>query len=354
MNNIPCIYMRAGTSRGPFLDLRDLPAEPEERNAVLLRIMGSPHNRQIDGLGGATPVTSKVVMVQPSDREGVDVDYLFAQVFIDKPIVDTVPTCGNMMTGVGPFAVEKGWVKATDPETTVSIFNMNTKTHIEAIIQTPNGKVNYVDGEFTIDGVPGSGAPVLMNLIEVGGGTTGKLFPTGKQKEVIQGIEASIVDAGNVMVLMKAEDFGLSGVEGADYFDSQPDLMARLERIRQEAGRLAGLGDVSESVIPRMSLLSKARNGGSIKSQYFTPFTFHPTHAVSGAVCIGTACRAENTVASDLVKLNKKSPEQIQIEHSSGQIPVEIDVQGEGNSFKLVKAGVYRTCRKLMEGNVFY
>ena len=205
-NKIPCTFMRAGTSRGPFLDLRDLPTDIEKRDKILLKIMGSPDKKQIDGLGGAAFVTSKLVMVQPSEREGIDVDYLFAQVIMDKPIVDTKPTCGNMMSGVAPFAIEKGWVEATHPETRVMVYNFNTDSTIEMVVQTPVGMVNYTGGDFSIDGVPGTGAPILMNLSGIAGGATGKLFPTGNRRDTINGIEVSIVDAGNLMMLIKAED----------------------------------------------------------------------------------------------------------------------------------------------------
>lgn len=346
--------MRAGTSRGPFLDLRTLPTDTVARDKALLKIMGSPDKNQIDGLGGAAPVKSKVVMVQPSEREGVDVDYLFAQVFIDKPIVDTKPTCGNMMTGVGPFAIEMGWVEATHPETTVKVYNFNTKSNIDIIVQTPNGQVNYTDGDFSIDGVPGTGAPVLMNLYGVAGGATGQLFPTENKKDIIDGIEVSVVDAGNLMMLTKAEDFGLTGLEDVEYFQTHPELMAKIEKIRLQAGELAGLGDVSESVLPKVGLLSKARNGNNIKSQYLMPWKLHPTHAVSGAVCIGTASKCEGTVAADIAEVSDEAQEKIVIEHPSGVIPVNIHVSGEGDDFTIVSAGTYRTARKLMDGFVYF
>ena len=351
---IPCTFMRAGTSRGPFLDLRDLPIDIEARADVLLKIMGSPDKKQIDGLGGAVFVTSKVVMVQPSEREGIDVDYLFAQVIIDKPIVDTKPTCGNMMSGVAPFAVEKGWVKVTHPETKVQVYNFNTNSTIEMVVQTPNGVVNYCNGDFAIDGVKGAGAPILMNLSGIAGGATGKLFPTGNQRDEINGVEISIVDAGNLMLLMKASDFGLTGLEDKAFFTENTGVMACIEAIRLEAGLRAGLGDVSESVLPKVGLLSKPRVGGTIKSQYLTPHSLHPTHAVSGAVCIGTACKAKGTVAADIAEVNEDNFEKIVIEHPSGVIPVEIEVAGEGGDFTVVKAGTLRTARKIMDGFVYY
>lgn len=354
MQHIPCTFMRAGTSRGPFLDLRDLPTDPAERDTILLRIMGSPDKRQIDGLGGATTVTSKVVMVQPSDREGIDVDYLFAQVFIEKAIVDTKPTCGNMMSGIAGFAIERGWVKANDSETSVMVYNLNTDSIIEMLVQTPGGQVNYIEGDLSIDGVPGTGAPILMNLFGIEGGATGKLFPTGHRKDSIQGLEVSVVDAGNLILLIKAADFGLNGLEDHAFFEQNTALMRRMEAIRQEAGVLAGLGDVSDSVLPRIALLSSPRDGGSIKSQYFTPHSFHQTHAVSGAVCIATACKAEGTVAAEIAHVSDQYVEEIVIEHPVGIIPVHIEVAGKGEAFRIVKAGILRTARKIMEGNVYY
>lgn len=350
---IPCTFMRAGTSRGPFLDLRDLPTDVAERDKLLLKIMGSPDKKQIDGLGGAVTVTSKVVMVQPSEREGIDVDYLFGQVFIDKPIVDTKPTCGNMMSGVAPFAIERGWVKAMHPETLVMVYNFNTDSTIEMVVQTPNGQLAY-EGDFAIDGVPGTGAPILMNLSGIEGGATGKLFPTGNRRDIINGVDISIVDAGNLMLLMKAEDFGLTGLEDKSFFDENKDLMAKIEAIRIEAGLQSGLGDVSESVLPKVGLLSAPRAGGTIKSQYLTPRVLHPTHAVSGAVCIGTASKAKGTVAADLAQVNDKSIEKIIIEHPSGVIPVHITVAVEGDDFKVISAGTLRTARKIMDGYAYY
>lgn len=351
---IECTFMRSGTSRGPFIDLRDLPENPKERDAALLRIMGSPDSKQIDGIGGATFVTSKAVLVQPSEREGIDVDYLFAQVIIDQPIVDTTPTCGNMMAGVAPFAVEKGWVKATHPETTVMVYNLNTNSTIEMVVETPNGEVNYTEGYLKVDGVPGTGAPILMNLFDIAGGATGKLFPTGNPKDIIDGHEVSIVDAGNLMMHISAEALGMDGTEDQTFFDDNPELKSNLENIRRKAGELAGLGDVSDKVLPKIGILSKPRVGGAIKSQYLTPHSLHPSHAVSGAVCIATALKATGTVASSIVPVNDKQVEKIIIEHPSGALPVQLEVSGSGKDYNVDKAGTLRTARKLMDGFVYY
>ena len=354
MNSIACTLMRSGTSKGPFFNLNDLPKDPAQRAKILLRILGSPDKNQIDGIGGAAFVTSKVVMVKPSERPGIDVDYLFAQVMIKKPIVDTKPTCGNMMAGVGPFAIEKGWVAAQDSETTIMIYNYNTKATIEVVVQTPGGRVNYTDGDTKIDGVPGTAAPILMNYFDVVGGTTGQLFPTGNSIDLINDVAVSIVDAGNLMILLKASDLGLEGTEDRAFFESNPVLMNKIEAIRLEAGVRAGLGDVSESVLPKVGLLSKARVGGTIKSQYLTPHALHPAHAVSGAICIAIASKAPNTVASDLAVHENLAVEKLTIEHPSGLIPVQLELDSEGSEFKVLKAGVLRTARKLMEGVVYF
>lgn len=354
MRSIPCTLMRSGTSKGPFFNLHDLPTDPDARAKILLRILGSPDKNQIDGIGGAAFVTSKVVMVKPSTRPGIDVDYLFAQVMIEKPVVDTKPTCGNMMAGVGPFAIEKGWVKAKDPETKLMIYNYNTKATIEVIISTPAGKVNYTVGDTKIDGVPGTAAPILMNYFNVIGGTTGKLFPTGKSRDVIKGVDVSVVDAGNLMILLKAVDLGLEGTEDRNFFETNTALMHKIEAIRLEAGVRAGLGDVSQSVLPKVGLLSKPRNGGTVKSQYLTPHALHPAHAVSGAICIAIASKASDTTASDLAVHENLAVEKMFIEHPSGLIPVQLELDSAENGFKVLKAGVLRTARKLMEGLVYF
>jgi 4-oxalomesaconate tautomerase len=351
---IPCTFMRGGTSKGPFFDMRDLPTNVAERDKILLKIMGSPDPHQIDGLGGTQTVTSKVVMAQPSTRKGIDVDYLFAQIDIEDPIVDTAPPCGNMMAGVAPFAIEKGWVKVTIPETKVMVYNINTKSVIEEIVQTPNGRVQY-DGALAISGVPGTASPVVMNLSDVVGGKTGKMLPTGKIKEQIQGIDVTLLDAGMVMVLMKAEDLGMKGDENADFFVKNVDLMKKIESIRLEAGQRMGMGDVKDSVLPKVGLLSAPRNkGNNIKSQYLTPHTLHAAHAVTGAICVGTAVKLKGSVASDVGVTNDAMSEMIVIEHPSGVIEVKLEMEKKDTGLSLKKAGTVRTVRKIMEGYSFY
>ena len=354
LRRIPCVYMRGGTSKGPFFDKRELPSNRKDRDAILLKVMGSPDHNQIDGLGAAVTVTSKVVMAEPSKRPNIDVDYLFAQVDIDNPIVDTLPPCGNMMAGVGPFAIEKGWVKASNPETRVRIFNINTNSIIEEIVQTPNGKVVY-SGNAQIDGVPGTASPIIMNLSNQVGGKTGKQLPTGKLKEVINGVEVSILDAGSLMVLIKAKDLGLVGDENKAFFDENKVLMKKLEAIRLEAGLRAGMGDVSDSVLPKIGILSSPTDAKhNIRSLYFTPKTLHPSHAVTGAICIGAALKLKGTVASEVGIQNEQLREFVIIEHIAGIIEVNIEMKNTDKGLQLDKAGTLRTVRKIMEGYVYY
>ena len=233
------------------------------------------------------------------------------------------------------------------------IYNHNTNSKIETVVQTPNGVINYTDGEAEIKGVPGTGSPIIMNLFNQAGGKTGKLFPTGNRVDTIQGMEVSIVDAGNIMMLARAKDFGLTGKEDKAFFANNKTLMAKIESIRQEAGRMAGMGDVSEIVLPKVGLLLKPQAGGNIKSMYLTPHSLHPAHAVSGAVCIGTACKAKGTIAAELANVNEETTENIILEHPSGFIPVTIEVSGEGANFNVEKAGTMRTARKIMDGFVY-
>lgn len=350
--SIPCIVMRGGTSKGPYFRAEDLPADKAERDRTLLRVMGSPDLRQIDGLGGADTLTSKVAIVSKSKREGVDVDYLFCQIDIGKPIVDTGPSCGNMLSGVGPFALESGIVPIKDGETSVVIYDVNTQSKIEAVIQTPGGRVSYKGGA-AIDGVPGTAAPVILNFMDVVGSKTGKMLPTGKVVDVIQGVEVSCFDVAMPMMLMRARDLGMTGIEGRAEIDNNKELLARIESIRLEAGRMMGFGDVSESVIPKVGILSEPRGTGAITSRYLTPHKLHAAHAVTGAVCVSTACMVEGSVAYELARRPEGNPRTIWIEHPSGEVDVRLETTGSGADLQVVRAGLLRTCRPIMKGEVF-
>ncbi len=356
---IPCMFMRAGTSRGPFFLLEDLPADPEVRDRVLLAAMGSPDPRQIDGLGGATTVTSKVAMVSPSQRAGIDVDYHFAQVWLDKAIVDTAPSCGNMLAGVGPFAIERGLVTAEADETRVRIFDVNTGSRIEAIVQTPGGAVTYA-GDQRIDGVPGTGAPVVLSFSDVVGSKCGAMFPTGAVQEEIDGVAVSCVDVAMPMVMMRAGDLGISGYDPGE-ITGNAVLMQRIEKIRLEAGRRMGLGDVAESVIPKVGILAPPRRGGVVYSCYLTPHHVHAAHAVTGAICVAYCASIQATVACGVAQLSAKRVTNpatgvvatIRIEHPSGAIDVRQETERGGAELKAGRAGIVLTARKIMDGRVF-
>jgi 2-methylaconitate cis-trans-isomerase PrpF len=348
---IPCVIMRGGTSRGPFFHSTDLPADVPTRDAVLLAVMGSPHEIQVDGIGGAHSVTSKVAIISRSKRPEADVDYLFAQVQINERFVDTKPNCGNMLVAVGPFAIESGLVPARNGETTVRIFNVNTQSLVDSIVQTPGGSVTYA-GDAAIDGVPGTAAPVKLNFRSAIGSVTKKMLPTGKPLDVIDGVEASCVDIAMPIVMMRAEQLGKTGHEAAAELDADRALLARMEAIRRKAGALMGLGDVSGRVVPKMALLSKPRKGGVIASRFFVPETCHKSHPVTGTVCITSACAIPGTIASQIAPLPSAPQGVVRIEHPSGTIAIDLDVDFANQQQALRRAALVRTARRIFEGHV--
>jgi len=348
---IPCVIMRGGTSRGPFFKLADLPADVPTRDAVLLSVMGSPHEIQVDGIGGSHSVTSKVAMISKSKRADADVDYLFAQVQIHESFVDTKPTCGNMLVAVGPFAIESGLVAPRDGETPVRIYSVNTDSVVEAIVQTPGRQVTY-EGEASIDGVAGTAAPVGINFTEAIGAVTGKMLPTGRPRDVIDGVEASCVDIAMPIVMMRAADMGKTGHETAAELDGDRALMERMETIRRKAGALMGMGDVSKNVVPKLALLAKPRNGGTISSRYFVPETCHKSHPVTGTVCIASACAIPGTIAAEIAPLPAAPQGMVKIEHPSGVILIDLDAELGNGKQDLRRAALVRTARRIFEGNV--
>ena len=356
---IPCMFMRGGTSRGPFFLLEDLPADPEVRDRVLLAAMGSPDPRQIDGLGGATTVTSKVAMVSPSQRPGIDVDYRFAQVWLDKAIVDTAPSCGNMLAGVGPFAIERGLVTPDADETRVRIFDVNTGSRIEALVQTPGGTVTYA-GDQRIDGVPGTAAPVVLSFSNVVGSKCGAMFPTGAVQEEIDGVAVSCIDVAVPMVMMRARDLGIKGYDPYEITDNTM-LMQRIEKIRLEAGRRMGLGDVAESVVPKVGVLSAPRHGGVVYSCYLTPHHVHAAHAVTGAICVSCCVSIRGTVAHGVARLPAEwltesaagSGATVRIVYPTGAIDVILRTERVGEELVVQRARIVRTARNIMGGKLF-
>lgn len=349
---IPCVIMRGGTSRGPFFRASDLPTDIAERDRVLLSVMGSPHPMQVDGIGGTYIQTSKVAIVGPSARDDSDVDYLFGQVAVNEAIVDTKPNCGNMLSGVGPFAIEEGMVPVQGPETRVRVFNVNTGALVEETVQTPDGKVTY-EGDQEIDGVAGKAAPIRMAFTNTEGAVTGALFASGKRQEEIDGIAVTLIDNAMPIMMLRAEAVGVRGDETAEEIDEMRDMYATLERMRLEAGRRMGLGDVSDSVTPKIGLLSPPRHGGTISSRYLTPHECHRSHAATGAICLATACCMEGTVAADVIGGPIRESGAIVIEHPSGRIQVAVELAPDTDGgMRVARAGILRTARRIFEGHV--
>ena len=346
---IPCLWMRGGTSRGGYFLADDLPADLAARDAFLLRVMGSPDPRQIDGLGGADPLTSKVAVIRKSQREGVDVDYLFLQVFVDRPIVTDAQNCGNILAGVGPFAIERGLVAARDGETPVRIFMENTAQTAVATIATPGGRVTYA-GEARIDGVPGTAAAIPIEFEDTAGSSCGALLPTGNAVDVIDGIELTMIDNGMPCVVMRASDMGISGEETPKELEANTALRARLEAIRLKAGPLMNLGDVEKSSVPKMTMVSAPRNGGAIATRTFIPHTCHSSIGVLGAVSVATACLLPGSPAAELADAGEGTRRSLSIEHPTGEMTVVATLDAAG---AVKSAAILRTARKLFDGVVF-
>jgi len=317
------MWMRGGTSKGGYFLAEDLPADTAARDAFLLRVMGSPDPRQIDGMGGADPLTSKVGVVKKSSREGVDVDYLFLQVFVDQAIVTDAQNCGNILAGIGPFAIERGLVKPTGDETRVAIFMENTGQVAVATVQTPGGTVRY-DGDASISGVPGTAAPIPLAFRDTAGSSCGALLPTGNGVDVIDGVPVTMIDNGMPCVVMLASDVGVTGYEDRDTLDANAEMKAKVEAIRLKVGAMMNLGDVTEKSVPKMMLVAPPKEGGAIAVRSLIPHRVHASIGVLGAVSVATACLIEGSPAASVAVV----PE-----------PIE--------------AGMLRTARQLMDGVVF-
>ncbi len=345
--------MRGGTSRGPYFKASDLPSEIAERDRVLLSVMGSPHPMQVDGIGGTYIPTSKVAIVSLSDRDDADVDYLFAQVSVTEAIVDTKPNCGNMLSGVGPFAIEEGMVPVQGAETRVRVHNVNTGALVEETVQTPGGRVTYEGGQ-AIDGVTGTAAPIRMAFTNTEGAVTGALFASGERREEIEGIPVTLIDNAMPMMMLRAEAVGLRGDETAEDIDEMRDMFAILERMRLEAGRRMGLGDVSDLVTPKIGLLSAPRKGGTITSRYLTPHECHRAHAATGAICLATACCTDGTVAAEVIGAPIRESGTVVIEHPSGRIEVAVELAPDTDGgMRVSRTEILRTARRIFEGHVF-
>ena len=349
MTAMRAMWMRGGTSKGGYFCKDDLPSDTAGRDALLLRIMGSPDPVQIDGMGGADPLTSKVAVVSRSVRDGVDVDYLFLQVFVDQAIVSDAQNCGNILAGVGPFAIERGLVDAQDGETRVTIFMQNTGQIAVATVQTPGGVVSYA-GDARIDGVPGAHAPVPLEFRDTAGSSCGALLPTGNAVDTVNGVAVTLIDNGMPCVVMKAADVGITGYEDRDALDADVDLKTQIEAIRLAVGERMNLGDVRDKSVPKMMLVAPARNGGAVTVRSFIPHRAHATIGVLGAVSVATACLIPGSPAAEVATIPDGVRKLLSVEHPTGEMSCVLETDADGT---VVSAALLRTVRKLMDGMVF-
>jgi 4-oxalomesaconate tautomerase len=352
---IPCTVMRGGTSKGLYFLARDLPADPATRDAVLLAAMGSPDPRQIDGMGGAHPLTSKVAIISPSARDDADVDYLFLQVTPDRPEVSDSQPCGNLLAGVGPFAIESGLVAAGSAATDVRIFMVNTRAIAVVRVETPGGKVEY-QGTARIDGVPGTAAPVMTDFLDVAGSNCGALLPTGSTRDTFEGIEATCIDNGMPVVVLRAADLGKTGYETPADLEADAALKAKVEAVRLAAGRAMNLGDVAKKTVPKMTLIAPPKHGGAVSTRTFIPHRVHEAIGVLGAVSVATACVLKGSVAEGIASLGGfkgSGPVQLEVEHPTGFFTVDMEIATVDGHLSVKRSALLRTARKLMEGQVF-
>lgn len=347
-DGVRCMWMRGGTSKGGYFLADDLPTDTAARDAFLLSMMGSPDIRQIDGMGGADPLTSKVAVVRKSDRAGVDVDYLFLQVVVDQALVSDAQNCGNILAGVGPFAIERGLIPVVGDMTFVTVFMENTGQIAVSHVSTPDGKVNY-RGDATIDGVPGTSAAVPIEFQDTAGSSCGALLPTGNEVDTIRDIDVTMIDNGMPCVVMRASDLGIKGDETPEELENNAPLRARLEDIRLACGPLMNLGDVSQKTVPKMSMVT-APKSGAISTRTFIPHRCHKTIGVLGAVSVATACLLKNSPAFGLANTGQGSTRHLSIEHPTGEMTVVMKLDDQNT---VQSAAILRTARKLMDGDVF-
>jgi 4-oxalomesaconate tautomerase len=366
---VPCLFMRGGTSKGPFFNAADLPADQAQRDRALLAIMGSPDKRQIDGLGGAHPLTSKVGIVSRSTTSGVDLDFLFAQLQPDKDTVDTTPNCGNMLAAVVPFAIETGMVQAVADTTTLRVLTLNTDMQCDITVQTPMGPdgVRFVadTGDARIDGAPGTSAPISINFLDTAGSVCSSLLPTGHVKDRIkvlptdklQGfepfeIDVTCIDNGMPLVLFKASDMGRTGYESADDMNADTDLQTRIEALRLQVSLLMGLGDVRSKNYPKMTLIAPPKQGGALSTRSFIPHVCHDAIGVLAAVTVGTACVLQGTVCEGVAVLQAGAQQALSVEHPTGEFSVVLQTQAADvpGGFEVTQAALLRTARLIMRG----
>lgn len=344
-HGIRCMIMRGGTSKGAFFLASDLPSAPAERDRLLMQIMGTPDPRQIDGIGGAHPLTSKVAIVSSADEDDIDVEYLFLQLGVDEPLVTDRQNCGNLLAAIGPFALERGLIYVPNGEATVRIRMLNTGGVAVGRFPVREGTPLY-SGNTAISGVPGSAAPIAIDFLDIAGGSTGALLPTGNTVDEVAGVFATLIDNGMPVVVMRADALGVTGYEECSELESNQELRSRLEEIRLTAGRLMGLGDVSEATIPKLTMVAPPKAGGSVSTRTFIPHRCHQAIGVLGAVSVATACLFEGSPASEVAEVD--SPV-VRMEHPSGMFEARVELEGR----EVRRAGIVRTARKLMDGTVY-
>ena len=354
--SIPTLFMRGGTSRGPFFNAADLPAEIELRNRVLLAVMGSPDRRQIDGLGGANPLTSKVGIVDLGSEPGIDLTFLFAQITPDKDTVDTTPNCGNMLAAVVPFALETGMLQPQGDTSTFRVLTLNTGMACDVTVETPNGQVRY-DGDARIDGVPGTASPITINFLDTAGSVCSGLLPTGKVRDVVTvdgigDIEVTCIDNGMPLVMLRAADVGRTGYETVAEMNADAELKSKLEALRLQCGQLMGLGDVSKKTYPKMTLIAPPRSdAGSVTTRSFIPHVCHDAIGVLAAVTVGTACVLDGAITDGIARIGDGQRKVVSVEHPTGEFSVELETDA-ANPQNVTRAALLRTARLIMKGEV--
>lgn len=348
---IPCVLMRGGTSKGPFFKASDLPDDPVLRDQVLIAAMGSPDARQIDGVGGANPLTSKVAIVKRSERNGVDLDYLFVQVVVDEPRASIKQNCGNILAGVGAFAVQEGLIEARGDETTLTVFMENSGSLADVTFATPGGQPEY-DGDARIDGVPGTASPVMTNFRGTEGSTCGALLPTGNLLDTVNGIEVTCIDNGMPCVIFEASAVGRTGYESRDDLNADAELKKIVEALRLEIGPMMNLQDVGSLTVPKMTLVAPPRNGGSITTRSFIPHDCHAAIGVFAAVSVATACIMEGSTASRVASIPDGERKMFSMEHPTGEMSVEMEFEGSAEAPVIKRAALLRTARRLFEGQI--
>ena len=349
LQGLPCVLIRGGTSKAAFFHARDLPADPRARDWLVLAAMGFPDARQIDGIGGGHPLTTKVAIVSPSESPLADVDYLFGQVVVAESRIDYAPTCGNILAGVGPFAIDEGLVLANERETTVRIRMVNTDSYCEAVVQTPDRRVSYA-GTTRISGVPGTASPVVLRFSGIAGSSCGALLPTGRACDRVEGVDVTCIDNGMPVVVMRAVDLGCTGYETPTELDADVALKARIEAIRLKAGGLMGLGDVTHKVVPKMTLVSSPRGGGALNTRTFIPKRCHDAIGVLGAVSVASICVFPGSVTAGLVALAPAPLHDVSVEHPTGEFTVRLLM--DASQTAITGAALLRTARPLFKGQV--